>query len=182
MLLWVFLLSTGLQPTNLGGAQWTVTPQAMFPSPAITAGVTEGSVNLRCQPTSDGHLEDCVVVSETPEGFGFGQAALASTTTARLNPSSGPTPRPVVNFNIRFVIEGDLGPVRESDVTLDCEILQSGAVRDCRIVRANAAGERLGQRLLANPAALATRPPPNWQSGQRTNIDFYEQDPRVPSD
>lgn len=50
-------------------------PEGRYPSPAFLAGI-EGLVDLDCLVDTSGRLE-CVVISETPEGWSFGDAALA---------------------------------------------------------------------------------------------------------
>ncbi|HST91442.1 MAG TPA: hypothetical protein VLJ13_04515, partial [Brevundimonas sp.] len=50
----------------------------------VTAPVREAAVTLECVVRSSGRLSDCVVLSETPPGQGFGAAALAGARTARL--------------------------------------------------------------------------------------------------
>ncbi len=54
-------------PDELGGS---------WPLAALRAG-KGGSATIRCIVASDGLLHSCDVVSETPEGLGFGGAALA---------------------------------------------------------------------------------------------------------
>jgi protein TonB len=39
---------------------------------------------LSCTIAAQGNLANCVVVSETPDGFGFGEAALKGAQNARL--------------------------------------------------------------------------------------------------
>ncbi|MFM8821466.1 MAG: energy transducer TonB [Phenylobacterium sp.] len=49
---------------------------SVFPKAAMDAGV-DGKVRLTCRVTITGLLTGCSVLSETPPGLGFGQAALA---------------------------------------------------------------------------------------------------------
>lgn len=44
-----------------------------------------GQVTLNCMVNPDRSLGDCQVVNESPEGRGFGDAALKAATEARLN-------------------------------------------------------------------------------------------------
>lgn len=64
----------------------------------------EGRVTLSCRVQPSGAMTDCRVVSETPEGAGFAEAALAGARRARLAPrgarSAGSGDR--VNFTVRF--------------------------------------------------------------------------------
>ena len=51
----------------------------------VPRGVREGVVILDCQVQADGRISDCSVVSETPPGMGFAEAAIRATRRARLN-------------------------------------------------------------------------------------------------
>ena len=57
-----------------------------YPLKAALLGV-KGSVTLQCAVTISGLLEACSVVSETPTGEGFGQAALRLSTLMRMRPA-----------------------------------------------------------------------------------------------
>ncbi|MBN8552671.1 MAG: energy transducer TonB [Caulobacterales bacterium] len=152
---------------------WMVRPQPQFPHGAYVAGVTEGSVQLRCDAASDGVLSSCVVLSEQPEGVGFARAALDSLAQARLTPIPPGEPRPQAMFTMRFVLEADQAPPGESDVTLNCELLQDGSVRDCRIVHERPEVQGMGAWLIAHPEHLHTDTQPDWRSGERTTISIY---------
>ncbi len=75
--------------------------QATAPGPQATAEpgrqavaepeVQEGAVELECRVRRDRHVSDCVILSETPPGQGFGQAALNMARRARLSPQSIPS-------------------------------------------------------------------------------------------
>lgn len=74
----------GLKPV------WTDRPTAqqgsrVYPEAAMKAG-QGGRASIRCTVTSDGRLDACVVVSETPTGLGFGEAALALAANWRMKP------------------------------------------------------------------------------------------------
>lgn len=56
-----------------------------YPSNAARLGVG-GDVVIECLVARDGQVEDCVVVSETPEGMGFGAAAVAVSGAFRMRP------------------------------------------------------------------------------------------------
>lgn len=47
----------------------------VYPERAVRARVS-GEARLRCRVETGGRLSQCKVVSESPQGFGFGQAAL----------------------------------------------------------------------------------------------------------
>jgi TonB family protein len=67
----------GSGPPNIVDPRWVRVPRDLaryYPSRALERGV-QGSVTLNCVVSTAGRL-DCVVVSETPARWGFGDAAL----------------------------------------------------------------------------------------------------------
>lgn len=82
--------------------RWIAVPNPRYP---MTGGaMVEGTVALHCVVTAEGRLDNCEVVEETPQGRGFGPAALAAAEDARLSPRTI-NDRPVageVRFSIRF--------------------------------------------------------------------------------
>ncbi len=58
-----------------------------YPTGALAEGV-EGKAVIRCGVTASGTLAGCVVVSETPAGKGFGQAAIRLSRYFRMNPKT----------------------------------------------------------------------------------------------
>lgn len=59
-----------------------------FPAEARRAQV-EGRVQVDCTVADGGRLRDCTVVSETPEGYGFGENTIkALELHGRVNPDS----------------------------------------------------------------------------------------------
>ena len=71
---------------------WLVKPSAenisrVYPSAAVRNRVA-GKALLACIADEDGYLTECTVRSETPEGMGFGNAALEITGYMRMNPAT----------------------------------------------------------------------------------------------
>ncbi|MBU1383998.1 MAG: hypothetical protein KJ916_04000 [Alphaproteobacteria bacterium] len=62
----------------------TGSPTTIPPAEAVPSS-DEGAVTLECRRDGD-RLKDCVIVSETPAGQGFGAAALSLARRARLHP------------------------------------------------------------------------------------------------
>ncbi|HEX4301602.1 MAG TPA: TonB family protein [Rhizomicrobium sp.] len=58
-----------------------------YPEAARSAGVS-GSVVVQCSAETDGSLSNCATVSETPTGYGFGDAAIQLMGIVRLAPQS----------------------------------------------------------------------------------------------
>lgn len=87
---------------------WLVrpTPQQLagfFPRGAKT---TSGRVSLSCTVLSDTTVSNCHVTEETPEGQGFGEAALKASKTFRMSPQTvdgEPTDRGSVSTVLNFV-------------------------------------------------------------------------------
>jgi len=76
-----------------------------YPDAAMRDGI-EGSVFLLCVVIADGRI-GCAVQSETPPGYGFGEAAMQlsrslrlSTTTTSGRPSNGMTVRVPISFRL----------------------------------------------------------------------------------
>lgn len=74
--------------------------------PAAAAGaLVEGDVKLHCKVHLDGGLFDCTPVTETPEGWGFGQASLALVPHFKMHPrlvDGAPVDGAPVEFTIRW--------------------------------------------------------------------------------
>ena len=58
-----------------------------YPQRAMELG-TEGQAAIGCAVDKDGHLSACEVLLETPEGLGFGGAALRMAAFFRMNPKA----------------------------------------------------------------------------------------------
>jgi len=77
-------------PRLIGKPQWTALPtgQAMigaYPAAARAAKAGTARVQMRCMIAGDGGATACALVSETPEGLGFGDAALSLAPHFRLS-------------------------------------------------------------------------------------------------
>lgn len=66
--------------------QWLRRPDPEMPQRATRAGVS-GQAELDCIVSTTGRVTDCTVLSETPEGYGFGAAALRAARRATLRPA-----------------------------------------------------------------------------------------------
>ena len=67
---------------------WIRRPRAnemVWPAAAYRARV-QGSAEINCVVSLKGRLEHCVVLSEDPKGWGFGEAAIASAASFRMKP------------------------------------------------------------------------------------------------
>jgi TonB family protein len=63
-----------------------------------------GRVTIDCAVTDKGGLDDCKVASESPEGFGFGKAALQLSHRFQMNHGPPPElePRPRLQIPLTF--------------------------------------------------------------------------------
>ena len=68
------------------------------------AGGGAGLVNLNCGVAADGLLSNCLVVSESPEGQGYGAVAARSAEGTRLSEST--MREPPASGRINFVVRG----------------------------------------------------------------------------
>lgn len=86
---------------------------AAYPPDAIDKNL-EGAATIGCTVLADGHLADCQIVKETPEGAGFGPAALALMPRFRMaatRPDGTPAEGGVVRLPIRFALpEAEVAP------------------------------------------------------------------------
>lgn len=86
---------------------WAARPGGEFPAEAARAGVTQGSVKMRCEALAEGSIGACTIMEESPEGYGFGEAALAGARRGRLYPRlvDGVPTDSDITFTTRFRIE-----------------------------------------------------------------------------
>ncbi|MFC7378828.1 TonB family protein [Brevundimonas sp. GCM10030266] len=76
------------RPSVITNPAWARQAPGEFPERAMARGIESGTVRLSCAVQSNGNLTDCRVVSETPSGAGFGQAALAAARRSRVTPGT----------------------------------------------------------------------------------------------
>lgn len=78
-----------------------------YPPQAANEGI-EGSATIQCRVDVRGYVEDCVVVSESPEGMGFGPATIgAGTRHFRMRPQTvngEPMDEVLVNITVRWLL------------------------------------------------------------------------------
>lgn len=96
------------RPTTITNPSWAQHPMPRtYPAAALEQGLNNGQADLSCRVESDGRVSDCTVLSETPEGVGFGAAALQAAADARLSPRTvdGVATGGTVRFSIRFTMQ-----------------------------------------------------------------------------
>lgn len=103
-------VATAQQPEVITNPSWSRMPMPLsYPAAAIEQGLTGGQANLSCTVERDGRVSGCTVISETPEGAGFGAAGLEAAAEARLSPRSvdGVAVGGTVRFSIRFTMSAE---------------------------------------------------------------------------
>jgi len=106
----------GGPPVIVTQPDWLETPtsedfDAVYPLAARQNDI-EGGARLRCEALTTGALVGCEVVSEQPEGLGFGEAALLITPKFRMAPGTrdGTPVTSTVHIPIVFKLESDVPP------------------------------------------------------------------------
>jgi len=89
----ISFIAPGAASPRLTAPQWVSTLDeadlaAVFPAKARAAGVSRGGGVVKCRVTHEGRLVDCQLLSESPEGLGFGDAALKAADFLAMNPWS----------------------------------------------------------------------------------------------
>ena len=96
--------SAGPEPTPApaltGPPAWEVAPAPDFPASGLSQD--EARVVVNCVVQVDRRLGDCRIVSETPEGYGFGKAAIDGARRAAVSSDDAVGRR--VQFSVRFVL------------------------------------------------------------------------------
>jgi TonB family protein len=98
-------------PAQVTNPDWEKIPNgddfaARFPPQALEAG-KGGRADIECKVAAEGFLKNCRVVSETPKGEGFGNAALAMAWDFKMKPQSvdgKPVEGASVHIPIRFTV------------------------------------------------------------------------------
>lgn len=144
-----------------------------------TAGRQDGAAKIRCVVTAAGTLENCAVVSETPEGLGFGAAAVAMSASFQMQPRTVdgvPVGGTVINIPIRFAfpVDPDAGHVISNPhvlkvptdeemnkflpeksrgeggaAQLQCEVTSVGQLEACTVLKESPMREGFGAAALA---------------------------------
>lgn len=164
--------------------KWAKTPSAedmakAYPPEASKANLA-GSGVIECVVDTGGEMKDCVVVSETPPGQGFGPAALSIAgkfTLPTKAPSGATTVGRTVRVPIRWrnaaktqappiVIYDETG--RTGHVIFDCRVTATKTYDNCVVVDAKPPGTALFSQ--AGEAALRQQAPSSAKAGQRLMV------------
>ncbi len=80
---------------------WAVPPRVEYPDAGARAPGGAGRVVLSCRVRADRSPERCLILSEAPEGYGFGRSAVAGARRGRVSADTPPGAR--VQFVVRFI-------------------------------------------------------------------------------
>jgi TonB family protein len=91
-------------PAMASAADWAALPngdqmRAVYPAFAMEHAV-EGRATLACQVATGGAMQNCSVAAESPQGFGFGDAALKLAPLFRLAGDGGGDVRIPIRFSV----------------------------------------------------------------------------------
>lgn len=94
------------QRAELGTPIWARPSIPEFPELAVSRGLKNGEVIIGCAIAAGGLLDECRILSETPQGAGFGRSALRSAQRSRVELPDDEQSMigKVVTFTVRFRI------------------------------------------------------------------------------
>jgi TonB family protein len=145
--------------------------------------VNSGRVTLDCRIESDASVTDCQVQDESPQGYGFGESALAAVVRARLAPQVveqaapdaravftlgiplvAPRPRAIVNPewisppSPKFPATAAAAGVSSATVALTCTATVAERLANCRVRSESHPGLGFAEAALAATASARIRP------------------------
>lgn len=159
-------------PRFLQGDDWAVRPgPEEFRAVAPQGPTTGGEGMLQCQIAAGGQLQDCTVLSESPQGLGYGEAALRLSSSHRVKQGAGAPEvgevvrarimiRPTVMQRPRFLQTPSSQQISDvypssahrrglsGTANLRCLVRQTGEVGDCEIIDESPANQGFGRAAL----------------------------------
>lgn len=142
-----------------------------YPAGAMRAGI-EGAATLDCIATEGGTLTNCGLVTETPDGMGFGAATLKLSARFLMKPRDQQG-QPVAGRPFKLVARFVLPPrmvralpkleVRRpgmptGHITLNCRVSPEADLEDCRVVGPSRGLEAAAFELVAALNAASPAP------------------------
>ncbi len=101
-------------PSVITNPDWAGLPSAevfanLYPKAAIQQNLS-GNATIQCMVSAAGALQGCFVVTESPKGVGFGEAALRAAASFKMRPMTkdgAPVEGGTVRIPMRFVLPGE---------------------------------------------------------------------------
>lgn len=171
-----------------------------YPDRAMESGIHEGQVEVSCALNPDGGLSQCEVTGETPQGFGFGTAALLGVQRARVRiPENQPVPPNArMRVTVRFVSPEPEPPltrledpdwamsprpafpgaarrrgVTTASVRLDCRSMEGTLrLRDCAVIEESHPELGFGAAAIRSARDASLSPSPMYNLGPETRVVF----------
>jgi TonB family protein len=123
----------------------------------------EGSSTIRCSVTAQGGVTGCVIVSEKPEGWGFGEAAIKLSPLFKMKPKmadGSAVEGGIVKIPVQFKIGGQPSGL---DLAMQCYAAHAGpAAADPKAIAVAWPAAFYASHVIAE-AALLGDPPSNWE-------------------
>jgi protein TonB len=85
----------GGSPADKGPPPAGVSPFAWYYPDRAQRMEVDGKTVMECDVDSEGRWRACVIISETPEGYGFGAAALQVSRYFKMKPKTDPQGKPL---------------------------------------------------------------------------------------
>lgn len=151
--------SISAQPAQ--GIQWLERPSLRsddYPVAALGENLS-GEATIACSADAEGHPIDCRIESESPAGYGFGEAARTVVMRGRIDPSSLSDETGVFQLRIPFSVSVEAAPDvpdearRQLDegpsAMLRCRLTAARRAEDCVVVSESEPGVGIGARAIA---------------------------------
>lgn len=123
---------------------------------------TPGEALIRCEYGHGGPPVNCTILSESPQGFGFGQAALNIVERSPLSPQSLANVSPDATFVARVAFDeaaSELPSDMNGLAVVDCRAGARFVFEDCRVISEQPEGYGMPENL------------PGWLEGQTIPSD-----------
>jgi len=146
------------EATAAGGPpMWTELPTISaqdYPQAALNIGLS-GTATLQCHASAEGVPNGCIVLSEDPPDYGFGQAAIQIVERGRLSPEYVASVEQPATFRLRipFVLQVTepvivVPGAQAGAVTARCRLTDVGQATDCVVLSEAPAGQGLAEQAI----------------------------------
>lgn len=126
-----------------------------YPQAALNLRLS-GTATLQCYASAEGAPNGCIVLSEDPSDYGFGQAAIQVVERGRLSPEYVASVEQPATFRLRvpFVLQVTepvivVPGVQTGAVTARCHLSEAGQATDCVVLSEAPAGQGLAEQAVS---------------------------------